>query len=326
MNILITAPFDADHIKILEKSHRVFNESWESTMFFGKGQQLIDRLNKDDINILVTEVDKVDKEVLQACPNLKLICDCRGNPTNVDIQTASERNVVVTFTPGRNAVAVAELCLGLILSLLRFIPRGQKLIYEGKVDESTYFKLQGTEVTGKTIGLVGFGAVAKELARRLQGFDVRILAYDPYVSDDIAKSFNTTMVDLDTLLKTSDIVSNHLPVTNETTKMLDFQKLSLMKPTAFFINTGRAVTVDEEALIQMLKDKKIAGGAFDVFGTEPLPQDSKYLQLDNVVLTPHIAGATKEIATHQAKMVCSDIEAFLRQEKPPRICNPSVMP
>ncbi len=322
MNILITAPFDSAYLDLLRKSHHVLYESWESTMFFGKGRKLIDRLHKDNIEIFVTEVDTLDREVFQACPQLRLVCDCRGNPSNIDVSAAAENGVVVTNTPGRNAVAVAELTLGLMISLLRFIPKGQDLIRQGKVNESTYFELQGTEISGKTVGLVGFGAVARELAKRLQGFDVQLLAYDPYVPAETAEKFNVKLVDLDTLLISSDIVSNHLPVTDETRGILDAVKLSLLMPSSFFINTGRAATVDEKALLHLLKQKRIAGGAFDVFGKEPLPLDSQYLQLENVVLTPHIAGATKEIATHQAKMVCEDIDLFLKKQPSPRICKP----
>jgi D-3-phosphoglycerate dehydrogenase len=325
MNILITAPFDPEYVQRLNQDHRVFYESWEDTMIFGKGEALIHRLNQDRIEIFITEVDQVDEAVLVACPDLKLICDCRGTPSNIDLVAATQQKVMVTYTPGRNAIAVAELCLGLILSLLRYIPTGHQVVCEGDWDWKVYFTLQGTELSGKTLGLVGFGAVSQALAKLLQGFDLRILAYDPYVSQELADQFHTQLVDLDLLMSESDIVSIHLPVTDETRGLVSAEKLARMKPSAFLINTGRTATVDEGAMLQLLRDKKIAGGAFDVFGKEPLPPGHAYAQLDRVVLTPHIAGATKEIATHQAILILEDIQFFLRGETPPRLCNPDVL-
>jgi D-3-phosphoglycerate dehydrogenase len=321
MNILITAPFDNKIIEKLEVEHKVFYESWEETMFFGKGEKLVERLDKDEIDILVTEVDKVDEFIFKSYPKLKMICDCRGNPSNIDIAAATKYEVVVTNTPGRNAVAVAEFCLGLILNLTRHINKGHKVVLDGDWDWGVYFTLQGTEISMKTIGLVGFGAVARALAKLLQGFDMRILAYDPYVADYIAKELNTELVDLDTLFKNSDILSIHLPVTDETKGLISAEKLALMKPSAYFVNTGRAATVDETALIRMLRENKIAGGAFDVFGTEPLPAEHEYSELENVVLTPHIGGASKEVAKHQAAMVLEDILHYLQGKKPPRMVN-----
>ncbi len=324
MNILITAPFDENYIKELEKQHTVFYESWEKTLVFGKGQALVDRFNKDNIEVLVTEVDKIDDDVLNQCPQLKLICDCRGNPTNVDIEAATRHKVPVTYTPGRNAIAVAEHCLGLMLAIARYIPQGDVAIRKNQWDQGTYFRFQGTEISGKTIGLIGFGAVARELAKRLAGFDVRLISYDPYIPEEVAKNLDTELVTIEKLMQESDFVSIHLPVTEQTKGFVDAAKLEMMKPSAFFINTGRTITIDEEKVLDMLKTKRIAGGAFDVFSSEPLSEGNAYVKLANVVLTPHIAGASKEIATHQAKMIVEDIAAFIAGKRPKRLFNKEV--
>ena len=190
MNILITAPFDPKRVAELKENHIVFYESWEENLFYGKGQALIDRLNNDNIEILITEVDSVDGEVLDACPQLKLICDCRGTPSNIDLKAASERDVVVTNTPGRNAIAVAELALGLMLSLARFIPTGHALVDKGDWPVQAYFNLQGNELTGKTLGLIGFGAVSRALAKIVSGFDMKLLAFDPFIPQEIADQYH----------------------------------------------------------------------------------------------------------------------------------------
>jgi D-3-phosphoglycerate dehydrogenase / 2-oxoglutarate reductase len=267
-------------------------------------------------------LDYVTADVLEGLEDLKLICVCRGTPVNVDLIAATENKILVANTPGRNAIAVAELAIGLMISIARHMSAGEKAIREGKWDRSLYFRLSGLELSGRTIGLVGLGAVACEIAKRLQGWDMRILAYDPYVTDEAASKAGAELTDLETVMCESDFVSIHLPVTEETKGLVNAKLIGMMKPTAYFINTARTATIDEEAVLKALHEKRIAGGGFDVFGQEPLPEDSPFLELDNVVMTPHLAGATGGVITNHSRMAYEDIQGFLNGETPSRAVNP----
>jgi D-3-phosphoglycerate dehydrogenase len=322
MNILITAPFDETYLKKVQELGDVKYESWADSFKFWKGEEFQQRLKDDKIGILVTEVDRVTADVLEGLDDLKLICVCRGTPSNVDLEAATENGVLVTNAPGRNAVAVAELAIGLMLSVARYMGPGEKAIREGKWDWGLYFSMSGVELSGRTLGLVGLGAVARETAKRLRGWDMRILAYDPYVTDEVAASVGAELTDLETVMRESDFISIHLPVTEETKGLVSAEMIGMMKPTAFFINTARAATIDEEAVLKALQEKKIAGGGFDVFAKEPLPEDSPFLELDNVVMTPHLGGATDDVATNHSRMAYEDIQSFLKGETPVRAVNP----
>ena len=324
MNILITAPFDEAYLEKLRKQATVQYENWADTFKFWKGAELHQRLADENVEVLVTEVDRVSADVLEGLPDLKMICVCRGTPSNVDVAAATAQGVIVTNTPGRNAVAVAELAIALMISVARHMTAGERATRESKWDWSLYFSMSGVELTGRTVGLVGLGAVAREVAKRLRCFDMRILAYDPYIPDEVAASVGAELTDLDTLMREADFVSIHLPVTEETKGLISAEKIALMKCTAYFINTARAATIDEEAILEALQEKRIAGGGFDVFGQEPLPPDSPYLALDNVVMTPHLGGATVDVITNHSCMVYQDILSFLDGETPTYIVNPEV--
>ena len=177
------------------------------------------------------------------------------------------------------------------------------MIRDGGWTEDYYFKSFGTELDGSTVGFVGFGNVAKETAKRLSAFNMRILAYDPYVSAETMKEYGAEKTeDLKKLVSESDYVSNHLPVTPDTRGMLDKELLSNMKETAYFINSARTATTNEEDVLDLLREKKIAGAAFDVYGKEPLSADSPYLELENTELLPHIGGSTYNAIAKHSKM------------------------
>jgi len=322
MNILITAPFDETYLEKMQELGDVKYESWADSFKFWKGEEFQQRLKEEKTNILVTEVDRVTADVLEGLDELKMICVCRGTPSNVDLDAATEGGIIVTNAPGRNAVAVAELAIGLMISIARYMGAGEKAIREGKWDWGLYFSMSGIELTGRTLGLVGLGAVAREVAKRLRGFDMRILAYDPYVTDEVAASVGADLTDLETVMRESDFVSIHLPVTDETKGLVSAELIDMMKSTAYFINTARAATIDEEAVLKALQEERIAGGGFDVFAKEPLPDDSPFLELDNVVMTPHLGGATVDVATNHSRMAYEDIQSYLKGETPARTVNP----
>jgi D-3-phosphoglycerate dehydrogenase len=229
-------------------------------------------------------------------------------------------------TPARNAVAVAELTLGLMLSLLRKIPAAHNMVSSGKWVDPTdaYFHMRGSELWRKTVGIVGFGAIGQQVARRLGAFDSIVLAYDPYVGSENMKELGVAKVDLDELMKQSDIVTVHCATTPETVGLISAQRLSLMKPTAYFVNAASAYVVDEEALVRALRERRITAAAFDVYRTWPVKPDDPILKLDNVVLTPHIGGATDESVLRHSRMMADDIEMFLKGERPKNLVNPQV--
>jgi autoinducer 2 (AI-2) kinase len=188
-----------------------------------------------------------------------------------------------------------------------------------------FFDLKGNELWGKTVGIVGLGAVGREVARRLKGFDTELVVYDPYVPSEVVERMGAQSVDLVTLLTTADVVTLHAPLTEETKGMLGREELALMKPTALLINTARAELTDEEALCAALKEGEIGGAALDVFVEEPPPADHPLLQLPNVIATPHIGGNTWEIPAHQARIVVSDLERLFQGKRPLHVVNPETL-
>lgn len=185
---------------------------------------------------------------------------CRAGTSNIDLDAAKRNNVIVVNTPGRNAVGVAEMVVGMMISVSRNFYKGEKMIRDGGWTEDYYFKSFGTELDGSTVGFVGFGNVAKETAKRLSAFNMRILAYDPYVSAEAMKEYGAEKTeDLKKLVSESDYVSNHLPVTPDTRGMLDKELLSNMKETAYFINSARTATTNEEDVLDLLREKENSG-------------------------------------------------------------------
>jgi autoinducer 2 (AI-2) kinase len=254
---------------------------------------------------------------------------CRGDPVNVDLALATEKGIPVFHAPGRNADAVADLTLGFMLMLVRHIPAIEATYRSGragKVEQASdflelYKRFTGNELGGLTVGLVGLGAVGREVAARLVPFKTRVLAHDPYVT---APPPGVTLVALDDLLGQADVVSMHAPVTPETSGLLSRQRLARMKPTAYFVNTARAALTDEDALFEMLRTGRLAGAALDVLANEPLQPDDRFLALDNVIVTPHIGGATVDVTRHQSDIIVDAIERHLRGERARWIANPAV--
>jgi phosphoglycerate dehydrogenase-like enzyme len=266
--------------------------------------------------------------VLDGC-RIAMIGCCRGDPVNIDLPLATEKRIPVFHTPGRNADAVADLTLAFMLSLTRHLPAIDDTYRAGRarrVEQASdflelYKRFTGTELGGLTVGLVALGAVGREVAARLVPFKARVLAYDPYVQ---MPPPGVTMVPLDQLLRESDVVSLHAPVTPETTGLLSREKLALMKPTAFVVNTARAALTDEDALFEMVQAGRLAGVALDVLHSEPLQPDNRFLALPNAIVTPHIGGATVDVTRHHSDIVVDAIERHLRGERPRWVANPAV--
>ncbi|WP_141334139.1 phosphoglycerate dehydrogenase [Paenibacillus sp. tmac-D7] len=242
-----------------------------------------------DIDGVIAGVDTWDEAVFKLAPNLKAIARFGVGVDNIDLAKAREYGIQVTNVPGGNANAVAELAVGLILSMIRNIPALHQSARRGYWD-----RYVGEEIQGKTVGLLGFGNIAQMTAKKLQGFDVKLIAYDKYPNADKAKEYGVELVSSDDVLKRSDVVSMHLPSLKETYHMMSDEQFSMMKKTAFFVNTARGALVDEKALHRALQTRSIAGAAIDVYEQEPVSGDNPLFQLDNLISTPHTAAETVE--------------------------------
>jgi D-3-phosphoglycerate dehydrogenase len=323
MRALVLAPYSLNQLKRLQESVEVTHESWLDTRRLYDPDELASRIRSENMAILVIEADFVFEEVFQQAEHLKFVGICRNATHHIDLEAASQQGVLVVNTPSRNSQAVAEHALGLMLSLARKIPQVHQYVkdrlWQNPVEP--YISLRGVELAGRTLGVVGLGAIGRKLAEMALALGMQVIAYDPYVQDTLLK---LTLVELDNLMSHADFVSIHVPLTPETQGLLDDRRLSLMKPTAYLINVSDASVLDEQTLIPMLRDRKIAGAAFDVFETHPVVQNHPLLSLDNVVLTPHIGGATEETIERHSRMMTDDILRFVDGNRPLNLVNPEV--
>ncbi|UFT98778.1 phosphoglycerate dehydrogenase [Radiobacillus kanasensis] len=264
---------------------------------------------KDAYGIIVG-LDKVDRELLDKAPNLRVIAKHGVGVDNIDLDAAKERGISVTNTPGTNNDAVADLAFGLMLSVARSIPEANSNLKEEK-----WLRYDGNSVWGKTIGVVGLGAIGKGLAKRAKGFNMEILGYDITEPSHEDADIGIERVSLNDLLRKSDYISLHAPLNKFTYHMIGKEELELMKSTSFLINTARGGLIDEEALKTALLNKEIKGCALDVFEEEP-PQDFDLLKLDNIVVTPHMAAYTIEAVKYTSQMAADNVTQKLRNEEP----------
>jgi len=295
--------------------------------FVGSPEQLIHHLSSiPEVNILLVHVAPVTIDVIKACKKLSIIGCLRANPVNVDVDAATLMGIPVLNTPGRNAVAVAEFVIGAIIAYIRNISKADTLLKNGlwKYD-FYYYEYAGFELKGKTLGIIGFGQVGREVAKRAKAFDMNILVYDPYVQSSFIESFGAKSTTLEHLLRESDILSVHCVLTEETHHLISEKELRMMKPHAIIVNTARGGIIDEKALILALKNKIIAGAILDVFEDEPLSPDSPLLKLENVMVTPHIAGAAKDVVYRASSMIAEDIKRILEGQKPLYCVNPQIL-
>lgn len=259
--------------------------------------------------LIVRNQTKVNRDLIDAAPELKIIARAGAGLDNVDTQYAHEKGIVVCYTPDANSLSVAELAIGLMLSLVRKIPEARQDTLTGGWNR---IKFTGSELNGKTLGLIGMGRIGTMTATRARAFGMNIIAADPYLSADAPqlKQVDGKLVSLDELLSQADVVSCHSPLTPDTRGLLTYQHFCLMKSDAFFINTSRGELVDESGLTQALLEHKLAGAALDVRETEP-PNQCSLNQMENVILTPHIAAFTIEAQERVVDSVCEDVRLVL---------------
>jgi len=287
------------------------------------GKVLADRMRGEEI--FITNEDKVNEEALDGNSNLKLVGTPSAGIDHIDLQAATERGIPVVYSPGGNADSVAEYAFGLVLAICKKILSADAVLRKGLTPKVEFYKpLMGTELKGKTIGIVGVGSIGSRVAMIARSFSMDVLLFDPGVLPTRLEQFGRA-VELDELLKASDFVSVHAPLTDQTRGMLGPEQFRMMKKTAFFVNTARGKIVNEPALIDALREKRIAGAALDVQASEPLRPDSPLLKLDNVIVSPHIASYTRESQAHCDRIVQEDVIIFVRGERMRFLANPEVL-
>jgi D-3-phosphoglycerate dehydrogenase / 2-oxoglutarate reductase len=288
--------------------------------YFGTPESVVEFTGEAEI--LVTHLAPVSAGIMDQLPNLKLVAVSRGGPVNVDMQSARERGITVVNTPGRNATAVAEFTLGAILAETRMIRRGHEALRQGNWRGDLYrADLTGRELNEMTVGVIGYGNIGTKVVRLLRAFGTKVLVHDPYVqlsAED--RSFGVEHVGFDELLARSDVLTLHARVTPETSRMMDAPAFARMKRGAIFINTARGPLADYDALYESLVSGHLGGAMLETFAVEPVPMDWPLLQLDNVTVTPHIAGASVRTVTFAAEQAAEEVRRYLAGLPPANPC------
>ena len=313
MKVLLTAPYENE--KALNELKGLFDEviyrSWKPHGRAYNPEELIALLQETQVDALISEHDEITEEVLRANPHLKFVGICRGTPSNINLDVATELGIPVFNTPARNAQAVAEMFIANVITLMRnTIPAIDWLEGKnwGEGAHTSYLQFKGNELAGKKVGMVGFGAVGQHIARMLVSFPCEIFYFDPYYKDPNSEY---KKVELEELFSSCDVIGIHLPVTAETKGMIDKKYLSLLNKDAIFVNTARATVVNREDLLEIIESGQIRGAVLDVFYNEP-PDDIDYKMIlnKNVIATPHIAGATHEVEDHHAFIMNNNLREF----------------
>ncbi|MBW1659896.1 MAG: D-glycerate dehydrogenase [Deltaproteobacteria bacterium] len=277
--------------------------------------ELLEKIQGKDV-IISMLADQMDRETLDAAPDLKLIANYAVGYNNIDVPATIEKNIPVVHTPDVLTDATADIAFALLLAVARRIPEAHTYVVEGRFKAWKPDLLLGLELTGKTVGIIGMGRIGQAFTRRCAGFSLKILYYSrTRLSEEKERELTATYVSLEELLQQSDFISLHVPLTDETHHLLDAKKLALLKPDAILINTARGPVVDEAALISILKEKRIWGAGLDVYENEPhVPEELR--RLDNCVLLPHIGSATREARLKMAQILHDAIMDFFAGKTP----------
>jgi glyoxylate reductase len=278
----------------------------------------------DGLLPLLTE--KIDAEVMDAAEDLKVISNMAVGFNNIDVDAATERGIYVTNTPGILTDTTADCAFALLMATARRIPEADRHMRAKKWVHPWGPKMfMGSDVYGKTLGIVGLGRIGSAVARRAKGFNMRVVYTDPHRNEDRERELSISYMSLNELLRESDYVSLHVPLTEETHHMIGERELTMMKEGAYLVNTSRGPVVDQDALYRALRDRVIAGAGLDVFEKEPIDPDSPILGLENVVVTPHIASASIDTRTKMAVMAATNLVSVLQGKEPPNLVNPEVL-
>lgn len=347
MKLLITArmePVDLERLKAL--FGEIVFAGWGRTKVKLTEEEMV--LHLEGVDAAIIEFEPVTARVLAGARTLKVLGCCRNEPeANVDIDAATAAGVPVLSGAGRNAVSVAEFGFAMLVSLARNICRTDYLLKktdeitglktkaaeqlkgpsEWSLDENAPFtRYAGPEMYGKNLGIVGFGTIGRVMARLGRAYGMNVLVYDPFVEEEAIRSAcEGRKTSLEDLMSQSDYVSLHAKVTEETRGLIGDRVLRMMKKRAYLLNTARAAVMDYDALFRVLQERRIAGAALDVYPSEPITRDNPFLALDNVLLTPHLAGASVDIPRHHSRMMTDDILRFFAGERPQRVMNPETL-
>lgn len=289
------------------------------TEYNGCPQDLINRI--EGVNLLVVHTAPVSKPVIEAGKDLLAIGCCRSDPVSLNVAAATEKRIYVFNTPGRSAEPVSDLTITLALTMARNIIRADKYVKSGKWNSDInreepiwdeFMTFRGPTLKGKKFGIVGLGKIGKLVAKKAAGLGMDVQIYDPFLAEETIKKYGTSR-QLEELFTISDFVTIHVPPVLENVGLVSRELFNKMKPTAFFINVARGEIIDEKALIEVLKEKKIAGAALDVYLREPLENESELRNLDNVILTPHIAGQRNDVSEGSASILREQMRPFFQE-------------
>jgi D-3-phosphoglycerate dehydrogenase / 2-oxoglutarate reductase len=316
----VTAPFRGEGLDTLRRLADVVYDPWieHQPLRMYNADQLAERIEQEKANVVIVEGDSVRGPVLDL--PLLAVGSCRGDPNNVDVSAATARGIPVLRAPGRNADAVAELTVALVLAVNRGVVRADRDVREGESYRDgtiPYQRFRAWQLAGRTAGLVGLGAVGRATRWRFEGLGLRVIAHDPY-ADDATHT-------LDGLLSEADVVSMHAVVTPETHGMIGAPQFARMRDGAIYVNTARAMLHDTDALVDALRTGKLAGAGLDHFEGEHLSTDHPLASMPNVVLTPHIGGATYDTEANHSKLIADGLEQLLGGGKPDNLVNPEVL-
>jgi D-3-phosphoglycerate dehydrogenase len=290
----------------------------------GAVSELIEKLQ--GVEIVATHLAPFSAEVFKNAPDLKMIGVCRGGPVNIDLKAATKAGVLVSYAPGRNAQAAAEFAIALMLAAMRRITRGDTDLHKGiwRGDFYSYEKT-GIEICGSTVGLIGYGAIGKIVAKILTAMGASVIVFDPYADKTLMAADGVEFVELDYLLKNSSVVSLHARLTADSRHILNAENMKMLPEGAVIINSARGGLMDYKPLPDLLRSGRIGALALDVYDIEPPPSDWPLLGIENVVLTPHLAGATKQTAWRAANIVSDEIKLFLAGKAPQFVANTDIL-
>ena len=326
MKALVLAPFSAEALIELQRTVAVLHEDWQTTRRLHSPQELASKINGEGVGVLIVEADFVFDEVFESAPGLSYVGVCRSTPGHVDLDAATRHGVAVVYAPKRNAAAVAELTLGLMISLARGIPQKNRYVKDGQWEDPVgpYIGMRGTELGGKTLGILGVGIIGKSVARMAEALGMKVVGYDPFARPDCHGEMKIHLTSLEQVLKEADFVSIHSSGDSGGGYVLDSDHLHKLKKGAYLINTADCSALDEAALVALVESGHIAGAALDVHVSHPIPPNSPFLKLDNVILTPHIGGATRETIERHSWTMVEELRRFLEGKRPLYLANPEV--
>jgi len=310
--VVVTAPFSPEVAEDLaDQCSMVYRTPLEHGVSLSSGEH---RDSLGEASVLITEIDLVDRASLDLAPHLELIVTCRAMPVNVDLEACADRSIEVRTTPARNADVTADFAFGLMLSTIRKVSASEAWMRSRQwTPEDLYFpyrEFRGMALKGKTLGIIGGGAIGRRMAERAKGFGMECLIFDPFLTQEQLGELGQ-LSGLDELMTSSDIVTVHAPLMESTIGLISQKQIDLMKPTSFLINAGRAAIVDEEALMSALRDKKIQGAGIDVYWNEPPALDDPIFELPNLTITPHVAGASDDVVIEHSRLASEHVREWL---------------